>query len=81
MSKLIGRKVKLVKSVRDMEGTHPCARDCHAVGTVLTIAEVHVSDNKWQPFQWPLLCRNSVSTYDKYCLKQVRYLNNKKVVL
>jgi len=75
MSKLIGRKVKLVKDVRDIMNTHPMARDVHVVGAVLTIAAINPNG------KWCLRCKDAVYTYDTYCLEQVRYLNNKQVVL
>ena len=75
MSKFIGRKVKLVKAVRAVEGAHPMAKDCHAVGAVLTVVNVRTAG------RWTLHCKDDVNTYDTYCLEQVRYLNNKKVEL
>ena len=75
MSKLIGRKVKLVKDVRDLAGVHPLARDVHVVGTVLTLYAVNYEG------RWCLRCKSARNTFDNYCLEQVRYLNNKKVEL
>ena len=77
MSKLIGRRVKLVKSSKDIGGYHSLCTDFHAIGQVLRIT------NSCDPAtnQWPLQCCDNYSRCDLYKPEQLRYLNNKPVLL
>jgi len=75
MSKIIGRKVRLVKTAGDLSGQ--CLADRHDVGAVLTIVDISFFNQS----KWPVQCRDSNYGYDVYKPEQLRYLNNRRVVL
>ena len=77
MSKLIGRRVKLVKRAKDISCNHNLCLDYHAIGQVLRIT--NSCDPATNP--WPLQCCDNYSRCDLYRPEQLRYLNNKPVVL
>ena len=76
MNKLIGRRVKLVKSASELAWDSAISGDFHAVGQVLRITNADDATNRW-----PLQCCDNYSRCDLYEPEQLRYLNNRRVVL
>jgi len=77
MSKLIGRRVKLVVSCGNVLGLYNGSTDPHAIGQTLRIV------NTEDPLKsnWPVQCCDNYSRCALYKPEQLRYLNNKKVEL
>ena len=78
ISKLVGRKVKLVLPSTEL-CTHITECDKHLVGDVLVVKRI---DNEIMT-QFNVVCRSSTGEnfLDRYAVIQLRYLNNKPVIL
>lgn len=78
MSKLEGRKVKLVKSTNEIQGIDcPLNPDLFHVGFAGVILRVYCLETNG----FPIVVTDSVGRSDIYKPEQLRYLNNKPVVL
>lgn len=79
MSKIEGRKVRLVLSTADMLGLpeDSLLQDLLDVGSVYTVTRVYNPERN----SYPVVLVDRLGRSDIYKAEQLRYLNNRKVVL
>lgn len=78
MSELEGKKVKIVKSTNEIQGRDcPLNPDLFHVGFIGTIIRVYDPHNN----KYPIVVADSVGRSDIYMTEQLRYLNNREVVV